>query len=70
MIDPRPALTGRTTVFSSVEVLDHERGEWVTFLPVDSRPAASGDDLVQEAIDAGWDDVRFVVHASGNPPRE
>ncbi len=69
MIDAKPALTGRTTVFSSVEVLDHEREEWTTFLPIDARPAASAEDLVQEAIDAGWDDVRLVVHVTGDAPR-
>ena len=69
MIDPRPAVNGRTAVFSSVEVLDHEREEWTTFLPIDARPAASADDLFQEAIDAGWDDVRLVVHVTGDAPR-
>lgn len=52
-------------VFTSVEVLDHERGEWTSWLPVDARGAAGADDLVQDAVDAGWDDVRLVVHVTG-----
>lgn len=70
MIDPNTVATGRTTVFSSVEVLDHEREEWTTFHPVDTRGTVRADDLVEDAVDAGWDDVRLVVHVSGCAPRE
>lgn len=66
MIDPDTAATGRTTIFSSVEVLDHDRGEWTTWLPLRARDATSADALVQAAICAGWDDVRLVVHLTGD----
>lgn len=65
MIDPDTAATGRTTIFSLVEVLDHERGEWTTWLPLRARDVTSADALVQAAICAGWDDVRLVVHLTG-----
>ena len=65
MIDPRTAATGRATVYAAVEVCDHERGEWMEWLPADLVGAASADELVQRAVDAGHDDIRLVVHVSG-----
>lgn len=67
VIDPNTAATGRTMVFSSVEVFDHEREEWTTWLPVDPLGDAGGDALVQGAVDAGNDDIRLVLHVSGSP---
>jgi hypothetical protein len=66
VIDPNTAVTGRTTLFSSVMVFDHEREEWTTWLPVDQLRQASADALVQGAVDAGHDDIRLVLHVSGS----
>jgi hypothetical protein len=51
-------------------VLDHERGEWTAWLPDEVLGAASAEDLVQSAVDGGWDDIRLVIHVSGAAPRE
>jgi hypothetical protein len=70
VIGPNPVVTGRSTLFASVDVLDHERGEWTAWLPDEVLGAASAEDLVQSAVDGGWDDIRLVVHVSGAAPRE
>lgn len=59
-------VTGRTRLFSSVDVFDHERGSWVTWAPLTDAPGVRADDVLQAAIDDCFDDVRLVLHGAGN----
>jgi len=66
VVHPNSMMTGRTRLFSSVEVFDHERGSWVTWAPLTDAAEVHADDVLQAAIDDGFDDVRLVLHATGS----
>ena len=65
MLDPNTPLTGRTALFVEVEVRDHEAGAWTVWRPAARSPRVDVDGLLQQAIDAGFDDVRAGVHSTG-----
>lgn len=66
MIDSNTDVTGRTTLFTLVEVFDHEYETWATWVPLDAAAEVKADTLLQGAIDAGHDDIRLVLHVSGS----
>ena len=68
MVHANPPVTGRTTVFFTVEVFDHEREAWAPFSLQDSAAEVDADTIIQGAVDAGHDDARFVLHLSGGLP--
>ena len=47
-------------------MLDHEAGTWTVWRFNDRLPAMDVVALLQQAIDAGCDDVRAVVHNTGS----
>jgi len=65
VIDPHTGATGRTRLFASVEVLDHEYDEWATWAFVDDAAQVNVEALLQDAVDAGHDDIRLVLHVAG-----
>lgn len=67
MIGPSTNVTGRTRLFASVEAFDHERTTWVTSSSLADAAELSADALLQTAIDAGYDDIRLVLHVTGSP---
>ena len=66
MLKPNIALTGRTSLFVDIEVLDHEVGTWSVWVTADRAQGVDVNTLLQLAIDAGFDDVRAIVHNSGS----
>jgi len=66
MIQPSTDLTGRTRLFASVEVFDHERERWSPWSTLASGTELDADGLLQAAIDGGYDDVRLVLHVTGS----
>ena len=66
VLDPRTSITGRTTLFVEVEVRDHEVGSWSVWSSTDQSQGVDINAMMQQAIDAGFDDVRAVVHNTGS----
>lgn len=65
MLDPNSPITGRTALFVEVEVRDHEVGTWSLGSSTDRSQSEDVNVLLQQAIDAGFDDVRASVHNTG-----
>ena len=65
MLDPNTPITGRTALFVEVEVRDYEVGTWTVWRATDRSQGVDVDALLQQAIDAGFDDVRASVHSTG-----
>lgn len=65
MLNPNTLNTGRTALFVEVEVRDHEAGTWTVWRATDRSQGVDVDALLQQAIDAGFDDVRASVHNTG-----
>ena len=66
MLEPSTCITGRTGLFVEVEVRDHEVCTWSLWSSIDQSPGVDVDTLLQQAIDAGFDDVRASVHNTGS----
>jgi len=66
MLNPNTAITGRITLFVEVDVFDHDVGVWNVWSSTHDSEAADVNALLQEAIDAGFDDVRASVHNTGS----
>ena len=66
MVSPNTAATGRTALFVEIEVCDHDVGGWTTWRPADRFECVDVDGLLQQAIDAGFDDVRVGIHSTGS----
>ncbi len=67
MLSPNTPITGRTELFVEVEVRDHDVGSWSVWRSTDGLHGVDLNDLLQEAIDAGFDDIRANVHNTGWP---
>jgi len=67
MLNPSTLITGRTALFVEVDVFDHEVGAWSVWSSTDDSEVADVNSLLQQAIDAGFDDVRASVHNTGCP---
>jgi len=65
MLDPNTPIIGRTALFVEVEVRDHEVGTWTVWRSTARFRRVDVDVLLQQAIDAGFDDVRASVHNTG-----
>jgi len=59
-------ITGRSALYVEVEVRDHEVGSWSVWSSTDQSQGVDMNALVQQAIDAGFDDVRASVHNTGS----
>ena len=66
MLDPNTPVTGRTALFVEVEVRDHEEGTWSVWSSIDQSPGVDMNARLQQAIVAGFDDVRAYVHNTGS----
>lgn len=66
MLDPNTPITGRTALFVEVEVHDHEVGTWTAWRTTERFRGVDVNVLLQQAIDAGFDDVRARVHNTGS----
>jgi hypothetical protein len=66
MLDPNTPITGRTALFVEVEIRDHEVGTWTAWRATDRFRGVDVNVLLQQAIDAGFDDVRASVHNTGS----
>jgi hypothetical protein len=66
MLKPNTPVTGRTALFVNIEVLDHEVGRWSIWTTCDRLRCVDMNPLLQLAIDAGFDDVRAIVHNTGS----
>jgi hypothetical protein len=66
VLDPNTPITGRTTLFVEIEVRDHEVGTWSAWSSTDQSHDLDVNALLQQAIDAGFDDVRASVHNTGS----
>jgi len=67
MLNPNNPITGRTELFVEVEVRDHDVGSWSVWRSTDGLQGVDLNGLLQEAIDAGFDDIRASVHNTGWP---
>ena len=67
MLSPNTPKTGRTELFVEVEVRDHDFGSWSVWRATDGLHDVDLNRLLQEAIDAGFDDIRATVHNTGWP---
>ena len=65
MLSPNTPISGRTALFVEIEVRDNELGTWSAWQSTDGLPTVDVDVLLQQAIDAGFDDVRATVHNTG-----
>jgi hypothetical protein len=65
VLNPNTPNTGRTALFVEVEVRDHEVGTWSLWSATDRSQSEDVNVLLQQAIDAGFDDVRASVHNTG-----
>jgi len=63
---PNTPITGRSALYVEVEVRDHEVGSWSVWSSTDQSQGVDMNALVQQAIDAGFDDVRASVHNTGS----
>jgi hypothetical protein len=59
-------ITGRSALYVEVEVRDHEVGSWSVWSSTDQSQGVDMNAMMQQAIDAGFDDVRAVVHNTGS----
>ena len=66
MLNPNTPVTGRTALYVDVEVRDHEVGSWSVWSSTDQSQGVDMNGLMQQAIDAGFDDVRASVHNTGS----
>jgi len=66
MLNPNTPVTGRTALYVDVEVRDHEVGSWTVWSSTDQSQGVDMNGLMQQAIDAGFDDVRASVHNTGS----
>ena len=66
MLNPNTPSTGRTPLFVEVDVIDHEAGAWSFWSSTDDSDVADVNALLQQAIDAGFDDVRVSVRNTGS----
>ena len=66
MLNPNTPITGRTALFVEVEVRDHEMDTWTVWRAIDRFRGVNVNILLQQAIDAGFDDVRASVHNTGS----
>ena len=66
MLVPNTPITGRSALYVEVEVRDHEVGSWSVWSSTDQSQGVDMNALVQQAIDAGFDDVRASVHNTGS----
>jgi len=66
MLNPNTPITGRTALFVEVEVRDHEMDTWTVWRSTAESRRVDVDVLLQQAIDAGFDDVRASVHNTGS----
>ena len=66
MLEPSTCITGRTGLFVEIEVRDHAVGTWSLWSSIDQSPGVDVNALLQQAIDAGFDDVRASVHNTGS----
>ena len=66
MLNPNTPITGRVALFVEVEVRDHEAGTWTVWRETDQLQGEGVSVLLQQAIDAGFDDVRASVHNTGS----
>ena len=64
-LNPNTPIPGRTALFVDVDVFDHEAGAWSLWSSTDDSEVADVNALLQQAIDAGFDDVRASVHNTG-----
>ena len=66
MLDPNTPITRRTALFVEVEVRDHEEGTWSLWSSTYQSQGVDMNALRQQAIDAGFDDVRACVQSTGS----
>ena len=66
MLVSNTPITGRSALYVEVEVRDHEVGSWSVWSSTDQSQGVDMNALVQQAIDAGFDDVRASVHNTGS----
>ena len=66
MLVPNTPMTGRSALYVEVEVRDHEVGSWSVWSSTDQSQGVDMNALMQQAIDAGFDDVRASVHNTGS----
>jgi len=66
VLDPNTPITGRTALYVEVEVRDHGVGSWSVWSSADQSQGVDMNAMMQQAIDAGFDDVRAVVHNTGS----
>jgi len=66
VVDPNTPITGRTALYVGIEVRDHEVGAWSVWRSTDRFRGADVNLMLQQAIDAGFDDVRASVHNTGS----
>ena len=66
MLVPNTPITGRSALYVEVEVRDHEVGSWSVWSSTDQSQGVDMNALMQQAIDAGFDDVRASVHNTGS----
>jgi hypothetical protein len=66
MLSPNTPITGRTSLFVEIEVRDSEARTWSVWQSTDGLPGVDVNDLLQQAIDAGFDDVRATLHNTGS----
>jgi hypothetical protein len=65
VLDPNTPITGRSALYVEVEVHDHETGSWSVLSSIDDSQGVDTNAMMQQAIDAGFDDIRAIVHNTG-----
>jgi hypothetical protein len=63
---PNTPITGRSALYVEVEVRDHEVDSWSVWSSTNQSQGVDMNALMQQAIDAGLDDVRASVHNTGS----
>jgi hypothetical protein len=63
---PNTPITGRSALYVEVEVRDHEVDSRSVWSSTDQSQGVDMNALMQQAIDAGFDDVRASVHNTGS----
>ena len=66
MVDPNTPITGRIALYVEIEVRDHEVGAWRVWCSTDQLRGVDVNLMLQQAIDAGFDDARARVHNTGS----